>query len=478
MDILQLQEMANGMPTPALLEAVNNPNSPVPSFLALTVLSERKKAALAGNAQKAQAEMAGQPPTVAQQVSQEAHGVAGLPTGNAIPQQYAAGGVVAFADGGWTPPDFSRLSDPSTFAAGPTLIDLWRSFHAGLKRRDPRTGLEAPAQVAPPPNEINAPSSPIPWGGELNRRGPPGVPSLATPGIAPPGTNRASAGVASIGGGGSGFKEPTFNDPRIGAAPRVTEEQRTQMYKQKYEEIKALFGPDAAEQYLKEIQGEREALKTRYEDNKNEAWLRAGLGMLAGRSKYGAVNIGEGGQQGLNAYQAGRASLDNQGRDLRREQMQAAMQMQARQDQMRGLGIQQGEAAAGRQDQVRAEDIAVGAAKNEWAKDIAKLGIENRKVEAMMAEVGARYAQIKASKEQHTDEKQWRIIDGAYAGAVKEVTERYKDNPLAMQKMTPAQFADEVDRAFQMRVTRTREELGRIGGGGARRATAAGLGLD
>jgi len=477
MDILQLQEMANGMPTPALLEAVNNPNSPVPSFLALTVLSERKKAALAGNAQKAQAEMAGQPPTVAQQVSQEAHGVAGLPTGSAIPQQYAAGGVVAFADGGWTPPDFSRLSDPSTFAPGPTLVDLWRSFHAGMKRRDPRTGLEAPAQVAPLPNEINEPSSPIPWGGEYNRRGPPGVPSLATPGIAPPGVNRS--GVASVGGGGGGvFKGPEFVDPRIGAQPRATEDERDAAIAASYQKLKDLYGPDVADQYLAEIKQERAALKGRYKDNADEAWLRAGLGMLAGRSKYGAINIGEGGQQGLNAYQAGRASLDSQGRDLRREQMQAAAQAQARQDQIRGASVTRGDRVMDRQDQTRAEDIAVGAAKNEWAKDIAKLGIENRKVDAMMAEVGARYAQVRATKEQYRDEKQWRIIDGAYAGAVKEVTDKYKDNPLAMQRMTPAQFADEVDRAFNMRVTRTREELGKISGGSARRTSAAGLGLD
>lgn len=453
MDILQLQEMANGMPTPALLEAVNSPNSPIPPFLALTVLSERKKASLANNAQKAQAEMAGKPPTVAQEVAQ---GVAGLPTGNAIPQQYAAGGVVAFAGGGGTSGDqFGMEFNGPYWMEQPSSnpFDLQRNMAVRQIERYKQAGRLAEAQAlerdllartagqqqnAVQPQALSGNDAEFVPGyptQATQSRGTSGIPSLATPGIAPPGTNRASAGVASVIGGrsGAGLGFPEFVDPTQGAQPRVTEEQRMQMYKDKYEQIKAIFGPDAAEQYLKEIQGEREALKKRYEENKDEAWLRAGLGMLAGRSKYGAINIGEGGQQGLNAYQAGRASLDNQARDLRREQMQAAMQMQARQDQMRGLGIQQGEAAAGRQDQVRQEQIKVNEARLQHKIGEAEFGLGVRKLDIELMKAKAEMARAVQAGELTKQDAAARIYQQAQQEALKYIqsqVEAAEKNPM------------------------------------------------
>jgi outer membrane protein TolC len=63
----------------------------------------------------------------------------------------------------------------------------------------------------------------------------------------------------------------------------------------------------------------------KYDANQNEALIRAGLAMMGGRSKHAAINIGEGGIAGLNAYQAGKRDIDNQAAALRREEMTMKM---------------------------------------------------------------------------------------------------------------------------------------------------------
>jgi hypothetical protein len=430
MDILRLQEMANTMPTPALMEAVNNPNSPVPAYLALTVLNERKKATLGNNAQKAQAQLAGQQPTVAQEVTQ---GVAGLPTGGAIPQQYAAGGIVTFSKGGsgdegeyqfpYPPRDpRNALQLMQNWAQGvPQRLNNWaQRVQMGITLDNPYSNEGR--NYALPPAIAEQAARGVFHDPRIDQPDAIRSPAPAASGVAQlPQKQGAGAGVAALRAQSaptaSGY--PDFVDPRTGATPRVTEEQRDAMVAAQYEKMKALYGPDAADAYLKQIQAEREAMKGRYKDNANEAWLRAGLGMLAGRSKWGAVNIGEGGQQGLNAYQQGRAAIDRDMRDLRREEMQAAAAAQARQDQIKGASIGAADRQADRGDRQRAEDIAVAGQQLAHKVGAAEFVLQQRKLDIEMTKARAEMARAVQAGELTKQDAAARLYQSAQVDALK-----------------------------------------------------------
>ena len=395
MDILQLQETANMMPTPQLAQMVNNPNSPIPPFLALAVLAERKKNAMAGNAMQAQQQAA--KPTVAQQVTQ---GVVGLPTGGAIPQRYAHGGIVAFGDGG----DVDMYGMPIGYDAGyqnPLAIETnmarnQANAYRQAGRLPEAIAIEQQLAQAQAPRGASAENwSNVAAGfsGAVPQR--PATPTA----IIPPTNRSAGRGIRALMPGESGGtpnKYPDFSDPRVGAAERMTDAEWEQRLATQKEQITKLYGADVAQQYVDQIRGEREALKGRYQTNKDEAILRAGLAMLGGRSKWGAINIGEGGIQGLNAYQAGRASLDEQGRKLRSEEMAAALTGQQRKDQILGAALTRADRDKAERSDQRREDIGVNQARTEHEINRAGFGLKERAVAA--DEMRARASMIQASE--------------------------------------------------------------------------------
>lgn len=94
------------------------------------------------------------------------------------------------------------------------------------------------------------------------------------------------------------------------------------MAKPELDEIQAGYKP-FAEQFGKE----RERLAGREKNAVSDALIRAGLGMMAGKSQFAMQNIGEGGIQGLNAYQEAQRMDDA----ARKALMQSEMQMTAAQ---------------------------------------------------------------------------------------------------------------------------------------------------
>jgi hypothetical protein len=104
MNIAKLQSQLQRVPDEALINYVQNPNGQVPSYLALTELTRRKEMRNAG-AQSAQG--AQKQPSVADQIVQESQpqGVAGLQLPDEMynEQSMAAGGIVAFDEGGEVP---------------------------------------------------------------------------------------------------------------------------------------------------------------------------------------------------------------------------------------------------------------------------------------------------------------------------------------------------------------------------------------
>jgi hypothetical protein len=130
MNIIKLQNMLRGVPDDALINYVQNPQGEVPSYLALSELQRRKDTRA-----KYQAEQVPES-SVAEDLGQEAtqnqgglamlagqpqqdmaeQGVAGLDTGDMYDEEnFAGGGIVAFAPGG---PVYPNYEGPSTSAIG------------------------------------------------------------------------------------------------------------------------------------------------------------------------------------------------------------------------------------------------------------------------------------------------------------------------------------------------------------------------
>ena len=128
MNIVKLQNELKNVPDQALIGYVQNPNGQVPTYLALAELQRRKDMREKYQQQQAPAT------TVADDLKQQAQpsglamlaknpaqgnptmssaptepGVAGLPTGDMYNEQnFATGGIVAFADGGPTMSEIGR----------------------------------------------------------------------------------------------------------------------------------------------------------------------------------------------------------------------------------------------------------------------------------------------------------------------------------------------------------------------------------
>lgn len=94
------------------------------------------------------------------------------------------------------------------------------------------------------------------------------------------------------------------------------------MAKPELDEIQAGYKP-----YAEQFGKERERLAGREKNAFSDALIRAGLGMMAGKSQFAMQNIGEGGIQGLNAYQEAQRMDDA----ARKALMQSEMQMTAAQ---------------------------------------------------------------------------------------------------------------------------------------------------
>ena len=124
MNIIQIQNQLKGLPDSVIAGYVQNPNAQVPAYLALSELQRRKttREEYQQNQQAPQQSVAqsltSQIP--APQMQQTPQGLAALPMGNTPqPQQnFASGGIVAFADGGDVDVGSLAVQAEAAFAAG------------------------------------------------------------------------------------------------------------------------------------------------------------------------------------------------------------------------------------------------------------------------------------------------------------------------------------------------------------------------
>lgn len=115
-------------------------------------------------------------------------------------------------------------------------------------------------------------------------------------------------------------EEKKADTPAIPAyTPKTAEQMRTAadlMAKPEIEEIQKSYKP-FAEQFAQD----RARIEGREKNALSDALIRAGLATMAGKSQFALQNIGEGGLQGLNAYQEGQKANEASRRALLQSEM-------------------------------------------------------------------------------------------------------------------------------------------------------------
>lgn len=125
------------------------------------------------------------------------------------------------------------------------------------------------------------------------------------------------SGLSGGAGGASAYKPSTLADMMKEVSPEVE--------KMNAEDRKAM------DPFRTQFEEERASLAKRKETNKGEALLAAGLGMMAGNSRYALQNIGAGGAQGLASLKEANRADDAAKRALMQSEMHLAQaEMQGR----------------------------------------------------------------------------------------------------------------------------------------------------
>jgi hypothetical protein len=336
MNIIKLQNMLRGVPDDALIGYVQNPQGEVPSYLALSELQRRKDTRAKYQAEQAPessvaedleketmpdqgglAMLAGQP-----QMQMEDQGVAALPTGDMFQEQnFAGGGIVAFADGGMAYPNYEG---PSTSAIGRAfgsitgglkgyinkksqLMDLQRQIEAlqpnlfeSLNPSELSTRKAKIAELKAQQDAIRNPSS---GSGYVYKEGELAVdPNMASYIAQEKQVQKATKGPTQT--------QPTQTQP---TQTQVAETQTLQQPTESYEDdlrkrmgiYKDFMGSNEDKTKLQEKIDAMEKRAARQEEiAPYMALTEAGFKTMAGTSPFALVNLGAGAQAGLQSYGA------------------------------------------------------------------------------------------------------------------------------------------------------------------------------
>jgi hypothetical protein len=337
MNILKLQNELKSVPDDALIGYVQNPTGQVPSYLALSELQRRKEMRASYQAQQPSSTTVADDvavPTPAPQAMPEpqAQGVAGLPVPDQMfsGQGMAAGGIVAFDDGGevkhYKKGDYVLSSDYDPEAYGTS----YREGLAGLESKYPvysatdpygnvrkkaireyRSSTKTPYDDAIKYYEEQG----LGYKGKLN----------AVPGTTPVRKleNARDEWLASQGTMPTAPVTKPSNEPDV----RLTGDANQNAAKQPFQgvgfdgsfydkmlkkektlqelsdEYKAVLGTDPTLAGRQEKLAKMEARAKRMEDMApGMAMLEAGLGIAAGTSPFALANIGKGAMAGVKSY--------------------------------------------------------------------------------------------------------------------------------------------------------------------------------
>lgn len=333
MNIIKLQDMLRGVPDNALIGYVQNPQGEVPSYLALSELQRRKdtrakyeteqvpKTSVAEDlgqevqplapqvmpepqGQGGLAMLAGQP-----QMQMEDQGVAGLPVDDTMydEENFAGGGIVAFADGGFMkkardyllPPSPTTMRDLqgktrlSPFMGGMGDMDAYQYADPNylLKKREmlyrqlEMPGADKNAIYA----EINAldQQTARPAGGYAPQE----KPALTDVEL------QAKNVLAQ-----TPPPPPVVNPYGVDTSiPKPFSVEEAMKRQQEAMEI-AGVDPDFYKKQSDELLAQREALKADRSEAGNLALIKAGLATMGGTSPFALVNLGKGAEAGIEQY--------------------------------------------------------------------------------------------------------------------------------------------------------------------------------
>ena len=361
MNLVKLQYSLQRVPDEALVDYVKNPQPHVPSYMALSELQRRQELRKGA----VQPEAANQP-SVADEVIQNqemqgglgslaggdyapeaayaSQGLAGMDTGEAVPENFAGGGMIAFEEGGEVPgfADGVYIA-PTMYDPRQEYIDRtnWRRAQEVAKKYGQPTQGYAEAGVQTPYDEaINyyksiyaknpfgaaQPGSPVM---QLERRREAWLKGQPDPitGEAPVGSKYNVAGVPTT-EKAKPAPTPAVEQPRkrVDLATDTTKtvtdstlypEQKAKTLGDYAKELTDYLGPDTSRAAQEERLAKRE--KSMATEKDKAAWMslaEAGFGMMQGRSPFALQNIGAGAQMGLKTFMAAQRDFRNEAEKL------------------------------------------------------------------------------------------------------------------------------------------------------------------
>jgi hypothetical protein len=318
-NVNQIAAQLSRMPDSALQQYANmHKADPYILSLAVSESNRRKQMRTAAQGQGAMPQPKVADAEIAGMAMPEEVGIGQLPAENI--QGMAGGGIVAFADGGGY--GFGNTAQPRQYTQAELaeakrlremgLFDLlrekfgpaWESLTTGpqpqVREQTFQTGVDIGGPGSSPANMGAARVAPtVTFGDDKGGAGADKLPPL-------PPTQPATPQLAS---GLPGFLKAAEK-----FAPEKAESQESFLARQK-----AAIGDSPLAAQTERLEKREKAASGEKEDAFNMALIKAGLGMMAGKSQYALQNIGEGGAAGLADYNE--AIKDLKKASLEREKM-------------------------------------------------------------------------------------------------------------------------------------------------------------
>jgi hypothetical protein len=336
MNLVQLSEQLKDVPDNFLMTEVQNPTGAYPAYLIVSEMTRRKRMRENAPKQEPQTTVAedlmsggirAMQPQMPQQMPQQpgaAQAMASqmpmpqMPQSPQEPQMMAAGGLVAFEQGGPIRAQTGLFVDPTqtvSESGSPLRFKVRDVFKGGIYNEidelekagftDAQIAQMDPAQRTQTVQSIRQESRDVPSGAELEKRM---APAMAQP------TPQPLAQSRGAGGGASKIPPPPAGPSTAAEAMRLATEittARPPTYDRKAEIIKLGAAlPDTASQAMADYIGKQEGqMAGQRESNLNMALMQAGLGMMGSKARSGIQGVAEGGLEGLKSYRQGMSDI-------------------------------------------------------------------------------------------------------------------------------------------------------------------------
>jgi hypothetical protein len=359
MNLVQLSEQLKDVPDNFLMTEVQNPTGAYPAYLIVSEMTRRKRMRENAPKQEPQTTVAedlmsggirAMQPQMPQQMPQQpgaAQAMASqmpmpqMPQSPQEPQMMAAGGLVAFEQGGPIRAQTGLFVDPTQTVSepgSPLRFKVRDYYKSGIYNEidelekagftDAQISQMDPAQRTQTVQSIRQESMGVPSGAELEKRMAPAMAQPTPQPLAPPKGAGSGGGARKVVPPGPGAEAIRIAQDLAGAtAPSYNREQGI-------EALRAAL-PDTASTALADYIGKQEGqMAGQRESNLNMALMQAGLGMMGSKARSGIQGVAEGGLEGLKSYRQGMAELQKGEQQIELARMKMAEAKDARE---RGL---------------------------------------------------------------------------------------------------------------------------------------------